>query len=124
MFGKKAGAGLAGLVVGAAVAVPVAFGHGSAKVVGNPTAGKAIFVSNCSVCHTFRAAKAVGKNGPNLDTLHLSQATIIKQVQIGGNSLMGAAGKKYTLQMPGYKNSLSGQQIKDVAAFVYVNQKH
>jgi mono/diheme cytochrome c family protein len=124
MIGRKAGAGLAGLVLGAAVAVPAAFGHGSAKVQGNPTAGKAIFVSNCSVCHTFKAAKGVGKNGPNLDTVKLSQASIIKQVTLGGTAVMGAAGKKFPAQMPGYKSSLSAQQIKDVSAFVYVNQKH
>ena len=120
MIGIRAGA-IAGLVVGAAVAVPVALGHGSAKVVGDPATGKGIFMANCSACHTLKAAGAKGTIGPNLDKLALPEATIVKQVTVGGSALMGAAGKKYSLQMPGYKKSLSAAQIQDVAAYVYVS---
>ena len=37
---------------------------------GNPTAGKAVFAANgCASCHTFKPAGAVGKVGPDLDSL-------------------------------------------------------
>ena len=91
------------------------------KVIGNPTAGKAVYAANCAACHTLKAAGAVGANGPNLDKLILPEATTIKEVQIGGSSLMGAAGKKYPIQMQGYKSTLTAKQINDVSAFVYVS---
>lgn len=37
---------------------------------GNPVAGKAVFTSaGCGACHTFTAAGATGKIGPDLDNL-------------------------------------------------------
>ena len=37
---------------------------------GNATAGKAVFAANgCAACHTFKAAGATGKIGPDLDHL-------------------------------------------------------
>jgi mono/diheme cytochrome c family protein len=123
MLGTRAAAA-AGLMIGAVGFVPAALGHPTSttpKLVGNPTAGKAVYTANCSACHTLKAAGAVGVNGPNLDKLVLPEATIIKETQIGGSSMMGAAGKKYPIQMPGYKASLSAKQINDVSAFIYVS---
>ena len=41
-----------------------------AAVVGDPAAGKAVFVSSgCGACHTFTPAGTTGKIGPNLDNL-------------------------------------------------------
>ena len=95
----------------------------SPKVVGNPTAGKAVFLANCAVCHTLKAAGAQGQIGPNLDRLSLAEATIVKQVMNGGPALMGKAAAKYTTTMVGYKNVLSPTQIQNVAAFVYTAQR-
>jgi mono/diheme cytochrome c family protein len=37
---------------------------------GDPAAGKALFAKNgCAACHTFKAAGAAGKVGPDLDKL-------------------------------------------------------
>jgi cytochrome c6 len=107
----------------AVAAVPtIALGDRTAKVVGNPTAGKPIFVSTCAVCHTLKAAKAAGKIGPNLDQTKLTQAVLIKAITNGGGSVMTkAAVAKYATHMTAYKGVLSPDQIKNVSAFVYVS---
>src|SRR5689334_15855406 len=71
------------------------------------TAGAKVFtVAGCGSCHTLAAADASGKVGPNLDEAHPSFGTV--QVMVTG----GGAG------MPSFKDRLSAQQIRDVAAFV------
>ena len=75
------GVGVAGLCL-LAFAVPVAFGHSGAttpKLIGNPTKGKAVFVANCSACHTLKAAGALGNIGPNLDKVPLTEALISRR---------------------------------------------
>src|SRR5207247_6122589 len=55
----------AGLLIASAFAVAT-----RASVRGNPTAGKALFVRPgvfCGSCHTLKAAKSTGRDGPNLD---------------------------------------------------------
>jgi mono/diheme cytochrome c family protein len=94
----------------------------TAKVVGNPKAGKPIFVSTCAVCHTLKAADALGKIGPNLDRTRLTQAVIVKAITDGGASVMSkAAVSAYTTHMSPYKGVLSVEQIQDLSAFVYLS---
>ncbi len=114
------------LVVLVAIAsVPaVALGDRAAKVAGNPKAGKPIFVSTCAVCHTLKAAGALGKIGPNLDNTRLTQAVIIKAVTYGGASVMSkAAAARYTTHMAAYKGVLSPGQIRNVSAYVYLSTR-
>jgi cytochrome c6 len=75
---------------------------------GNPAAGKAIFTGSagCSGCHTLADAGATGTVGPNLDQLKPSDAAVVKQVTNGG------------AVMPAFKDTLTPQQIQDVAAYV------
>jgi cbb3-type cytochrome c oxidase subunit III len=70
------------------------------------TNGKAIFQSQCSSCHTLKAANASGTIGPNLDQLKPSEAIAQHQVEVGGGV------------MPAFKGRLSPAQIKAVAKFV------
>ena len=92
----------------------------STLVVGNPKAGEATFVSTCGVCHRLSAAKTGGAIGPDLDTVKLSEATIVKAIENGGASVMSkAALAKYPTRMTAYKGVLSAAQIRDVAAFIY-----
>ena len=72
-----------GAVVAVATVPTVALADRAAKVVGNPKAGKPIFVSTCAVCHTLKAAGALGKIGPNLDRTRLSQAVSSKRSPTG-----------------------------------------
>src|SRR5579871_1843396 len=83
-------------------------GGGSAKVVGDPVAGKAVFTSaGCTGCHTLKAANATGTIGPNLDQLKPAEAIVKTQVIHGGGP------------MPAFAGKLTAKQIQDVAAFVY-----
>jgi mono/diheme cytochrome c family protein len=73
---------------------------------GNSAAGKTVFTSNCSACHTLADANAKGTVGPNLDQLKPSEAIVAAQVTNGG------------AVMPAFKGKLTPQQIQDVAAYV------
>lgn len=74
---------------------------------GDAAAGKQVFASaGCGSCHTFSAAGSTGTVGPNLDDLSPSYETVVAQVTNGGGT------------MPSFKDTLTEQQIQDVAAFV------
>ncbi len=74
---------------------------------GDSTKGKSVFASaGCGSCHTLQAAGATGTVGPNLDTLKPDYRAVTAQVTNGGAA------------MPAFKQSLTTQQIADVAAFV------
>jgi cbb3-type cytochrome c oxidase subunit III len=70
------------------------------------TDGKTIFQSECSSCHTLKAAQASGTIGPNLDQLKPSEAIVMHQVENGGGV------------MPAFKGKLTPAQISAVAKFV------
>jgi cytochrome c6 len=75
---------------------------------GDPAAGKQIFLGpgGCGSCHTLADAGTSGTVGPDLDSLAPSYEAALEQVTNGGGG------------MPPFKDSLSEQQIKDVAAYV------
>ena len=77
------------------------------KLKGNATAGKAVFASQgCGGCHTLSAAGSGGTVGPNLDDAKPDTELVVTRVTKG----MGP--------MPPFGESLSDQQIADVAAYV------
>ncbi len=71
--------------------------------------GKAIFSSQCSSCHTLKAAGAAGTIGPNLDQLKPAFPIVVHQVTNGGSV------------MPAFKGKLTPAQIDAVAKFVSSN---
>ena len=74
---------------------------------GDAVNGKAVFASaGCGSCHTYSKAGSSGSIGPNLDDLAPSFDTVVRQVTNGGGP------------MPSFKDQLSEQEIRDVAAFV------
>jgi mono/diheme cytochrome c family protein len=74
---------------------------------GNAEAGAEVFASaGCGGCHVLEAAGSSGTVGPNLDEAKPDHALVVERVTNG----MGA--------MPSFKDQLSEQQIKDVAAYV------
>ncbi len=108
------------MVVGGVPALALA--HGPAKVVGNPKAGKPLFISTCGVCHMLRAAGTVGNVGPNLDRAALTEPVIIKAITNGGGTVMSkSALAKYSTQMVPYRGALTPAQIDNIAAFVYTS---
>lgn len=74
---------------------------------GDAAAGEAVFASaGCGGCHTLEAAGSSGAVGPNLDDAKPDEALVVERVTNGSGA------------MPPFKDSLSEQQIEDVAAYV------
>src|SRR4051812_12165294 len=93
-------------VVGNAPTTSTTATGGGGGGAGDATAGKVVFTSNCSACHTLADANAKGNVGPNLDELKPEIGTVAHQVANGGGG------------MPAFKDQLSAKQIQDVAAYV------
>ena len=74
---------------------------------GDPVAGKAVFASaGCASCHTLADSGATGTIGPSLDATSPSADKVVERVTNGQGV------------MPSFKDTLSEQQIQDVAAYV------
>lgn len=71
----------------------------------DPRAGKRVFVSVCSRCHTLEPGDWTGRR-VNLTELQPSYRAIVDQVTGGG------------IAMPSFEEKLSKREIRDVAAFV------
>lgn len=78
------------------------------EATGDAAAGKEVFTGDaaCASCHTLADAGATGSIGPNLDAAKPPYELVVDRVTNG----MGA--------MPSFADSLSEQQIQDVAAYV------
>jgi mono/diheme cytochrome c family protein len=75
---------------------------------GDAAAGEQIFAEQgCGSCHVLEAAGSSGTIGPNLDESQPSHDLIVERVTNGASP------------MPAFKDTLSEQQIQDVAAFVF-----
>ena len=74
---------------------------------GDAAAGAEIFASaGCGSCHTLAAAGSTGTVGPDLDATQPPLDLVVERVTNGAPP------------MPAFKDSLSEQQILDVAAYV------
>ncbi len=80
----------------------------STEGAGEPVAGKDVFLAagGCGSCHTLTDAGATGTIGPNLDAALPSADKAVERVTNGAGV------------MPAFKDTLSEQQIQDVAAYV------
>ncbi len=118
--------------VGFGVAVPLLFligNHtnanaqvGGYKLSASEKAGRELFGHYCGLCHTLAAANAVGKVGPDLDTLQPtpSEGLVLHTIQYGclqspppNDSQQSCLGEG---NMP--QGIIQGQQAIDVAKFV------
>jgi mono/diheme cytochrome c family protein len=75
---------------------------------GDAAAGKEVFVGSagCTGCHTLADAGATGAIGPNLDAAQPPYDLVVERVTNGQGG------------MPSFQDTLSEQQIQDVAAYV------
>ena len=75
---------------------------------GDPVAGKVVFTGSagCIGCHTLADAGASGSVGPNLDAAQPSYDKVVERATNGQGI------------MPSFKDTLTEQQISDVAAYV------
>jgi cytochrome c6 len=75
---------------------------------GDPVAGKEVFIGSagCGGCHALGDAGTTGQVGPDLDSVKPSYDKVVTQVTNGGGG------------MPPFKDTLTEEQIQDVAASV------
>ena len=98
----------------------------TAAAAGNAAAGKAVFTSaGCGACHTFKAAGASGKVGPDLDTATaadaktagMSLSAFVDQSIVQPDAFIAKGFPKGV--MPGtFGQSLSKTQLADLVAFI------
>ena len=79
----------------------------ASTIEGDPSNGAKVFAAaGCGGCHTFEAAGSTGNVGPNLDDAQPDSGIVVERVTNG----QGA--------MPSFSDSLSKEEIADVAAYV------
>jgi mono/diheme cytochrome c family protein len=86
-------------------------GAGGVDLSASQTTGRRLFAEKCSTCHTLAGSHAVGRVGPNLDTLNggdLKPAFVLDAIKNGRARGLG--------QMPA--GLLYGADAKDVADYV------
>jgi len=116
------GVGLGVVIVLLGIAVPAVVlitngddhasqGIGGVELTSAQTNGRALFAKNCATCHSLAGSGAVGRVGPDLDTLNggdLKPAFVLDAIQNGRARGNG--------QMPA--DLLFGNEAKDVAEYV------
>jgi mono/diheme cytochrome c family protein len=82
--------------------------------------GRVLFGAHCGICHTLAAANAVGKTGPNLDTLMPSQALVLHTITNGCLAHPPTPVSPQTCLGEGTMPAdvVEGKQAQQVAAFV------
>jgi cytochrome c2 len=94
---------------------------GGVKLTASMQSGRELFGEHCAVCHTLAADNAVGKIGPDLDSLKPSKSTLLHTIANG--CLQAQAGKsEYNTICLTYgtmpADIVEGRQAEDVAEFV------
>lgn len=116
--------------VGFGIAMPLGFligNHANAnkqiggmKLTAAEKRGRELFGEKCGVCHTLAGANAVGKVGPNLDTIKPSQTLVLHTIQNGCLQAPPSPSSPQNCLGQGVMPSgiLAGHDAQDVAAFV------
>ena len=117
----------AGGLLGAAVAWPlsrVVSAYGAAVVCLGLTPaekrGRELFGEKCAVCHTLAAANAIGKVGPNLDTLQPPYTLVLHTIENGCLQNPPTSGSAQTCLGQGTmpSNVVQGKDAIQVSQFV------
>jgi mono/diheme cytochrome c family protein len=92
---------------------------GGMKLTAAERDGRTLFGEHCGVCHTLAAANAIGKVGPNLDTLKPSESVVLHTLAYGCLPNAGTSSDEACLGqgvMPA--EVVTGIDATDVAKFV------
>lgn len=92
---------------------------GGIKLTSAEKTGRELFGQHCAFCHTLAAANAIGKIGPNLDTLQPAESLVLHTIRNGCLQSPPSGSAETCLgngTMPA--NVLQGQQADEVAKFV------
>jgi mono/diheme cytochrome c family protein len=118
------------LYIGFGIAIPLGFligNHANAngqvggyKLTAAEKQGRLLFGRHCAVCHTLAAANAIGKVGPNLDTIKPSESLVLHTIEHGclQSPPPGDAAQSCLSQGTMPPNIVQGQEATDVARFV------
>jgi mono/diheme cytochrome c family protein len=117
------------VVVGFGIVLPLVFltgNHANAngqvggyKLTAAEKQGRQLFGEHCAVCHTLAAANAIGKVGPNLDTIQPTERLVLHTITYGCLQSPPPGSQENCLgegTMPA--DIIQGQQAIDVAKFV------
>ncbi len=117
------------IYIGFGVVLPVLFltgNHANAnaqiggiKLTAAEQQGRLLFAQHCGVCHTLAGANAIGKVGPNLDTLRPPASLVYNTIVNGCEQNAPSSSPQACLgygTMP--SNILQGRDAQDVAQFV------
>jgi hypothetical protein len=92
---------------------------GGIKLTSSEKSGRQLFGQHCAVCHTLAAANAVGKVGPNLDTLKPQASIVLNTIHNGCLPNAPTGSPEQCLGqgvMPA--NVVTGRSAQNVANFV------
>lgn len=92
---------------------------GGLKLTAAEKRGRELFGDHCAVCHTLAAANAIGKVGPNLDTLKPPQSLVLRTIANGCLPNAPSSSQATCLGqgvMPA--DLIAGRDAEDVAKFV------
>jgi cytochrome c6 len=118
------------VTLGLGIALPLLILHGNhanaSSQVGGVTltadskSGRALFGEHCAVCHTLAAANAIGKVGPDLDTLKPGAAEVLHVIENGCLPNVTVADENEACLGQGVMPAqvVSGRDARDVASFV------
>ncbi len=118
------------IYLGFGVALPLVFligNHANAngqvggiKLTAAEKRGRELFGQKCGLCHTLAAANAIGKVGPNLDTLQPPESLVLHTIQNGCLQNPPSPSSPQTCLGEGTMpaNVVQGGDAQDVAAFV------
>lgn len=118
------------IYIGFGVAIPIAIltgNHANAssqigglKLTAAEKTGRELFGEHCAVCHTLAAANAIGKVGPNLDTIEPPASLVLHTIQYGCLPNPPSPSDPETCLGQGVMpaNLVQGRQAQDIAAFV------
>ena len=127
---RAAGLGFAFLYVAFGVALPLLFligNHNNAnaqyagiRLTPAEKQGRELFGQHCGLCHTLAAASAVGKVGPNLDTIKPTETLVLHTINYG--CLQNPAPSQSSENCLGQGTMpaavVTGTQAQEVAKFV------
>jgi mono/diheme cytochrome c family protein len=93
---------------------------GGVKLTAEAKAGRILFGQHCAVCHTLSAANAIGKVGPNLDTIKPGESLVLHTIANGCLPNATVSDESEACLGEGVMPSevVTGKDAEDVASFV------
>jgi hypothetical protein len=118
------------VTLGLGIALPLVILHGNdantskqvggVKLTAEAKSGRLLFGQHCAVCHTLSAANAIGKVGPNLDTLKPPKTEVLHVIANGCLPNVTTSDENEACLGQGVMPAevVSGRDAQDVASFV------